>query len=225
MQAIEENGQRELCGIISTFEDKMDRVQSGYQDFVEVLNTFQTVMIDGKREQQEKSHQLRESLAKNGSLRRKDFDDMMKEILAEQDESNGAIKDLVEKYLLQQSKIAGDLRRVFGEIRDALTEGNLERIKKLQEGTKALIDDHDAKREEITRRLKDFREEQEEVVSNIRALLAEGNRLRIRDFKKMLEQLKSEHEQRVARTRERRQEVLDMLAEFQNQRLCDHQVG
>jgi len=207
-----------LDTIISSYEDRIKSVESTYDNIFQIFHTFQTFFIDTKQEQEQTNTQLRENLARNGSLRKKDFDNMMQDILKTQDEREEAVKGLLNVYLNEQYKTANILRENLSEVRGALAKGEVEKIREFKGLIRSLLDEQESKKEEITSNLKEFQKEQERVTTGIKDLLAKGNELRIRDFKKMLKEIQLQNRERTERTQERRQEVMGMLADFERQR-------
>lgn len=207
-----------LDTIISSYEDRIKSVESTYDSIFQIFHTFQTFFIDVKQEQEQTNTQLRENLARNGSLRKKDFDNMMQDVLKTQDEREEEVKGLLNAYLNEQYKMASLLRKNLSEVRGALAKGEVEKIREFKGLIRSLLDEQESKKEEITSNLKEFQKEQERVATGIKALLAKGNELRIRDFKRMLKEIQIQNRERIERTLERRREVMGMLADFERQR-------
>lgn len=139
-------------------------------------NTYQ-VLDDFKDKRVKLSAQLKETLAQRGSLRKKDFDRMMNGILLSQEEKEKQVKQSLKNFLREQKKEARELK-------DALTKGEVERIKKAQIGIKKGI-------AEIGRLLKSFCEQHERITRELRKLLTKGNDLEIKDFKDMTRNLQT----------------------------------
>ena len=58
--------------------------------------------------------------------------------------------------------------------------------------------------------LKEFQKEQQEMAKGLKALLAKGRSLRIRDLKEMLQEFRTQHNERLAHQIERRKDVNKM---------------
>jgi hypothetical protein len=156
-------------------------------------NTYQA-LDDFKDKRAKLSGELKETLAKRGSLRKKDFDRMMNGILLSQEEREKEVKQSLKNFIKEQKKEAFELK-------DALTKGEVERMKKAQiEIEKGVA--------EVKELLKEFDEQQKELTEKLRKLLTKGKDLKIKDFKEMIRNLSQDAE--FAQTLTGREEVKKM---------------
>lgn len=163
--------------IAASYEARVSSVEQIIEATHEMLEAFR-----GQREAMRT--QLRETLARASSLRRRDFDAMMQGILARQEEREKAVKRMVKAYLREQREMAMGLR-------ERLAKSESEGIGDF----KAMVEDIRARqleRElEIKTLLADFRREEEEVTSALRGLLSNGGSMRVSDFKATLRAIQS----------------------------------
>ena len=93
-------------------EEVVFSYESSEQKTADVFNTtyqiLQNSILDARQEKERIGVQLRENLAKNKSLRKKDFDNMMQNICLIQDEGGKEVKDLVNNYLYEQEETSRD---------------------------------------------------------------------------------------------------------------------
>jgi F0F1-type ATP synthase membrane subunit b/b' len=139
-------------------------------------NTYQA-LDDFKDKRAKLSHELKETLASRQSLRKKDFDRMMNGILLHQEEKEKEVKQSVKNFLEEQ-------KREARELRDALTQGEVERMKKAQikiEKNVALVKGL----------LKESDEQQKELTEELKKLLTKGKDLKIKDLKNTLRNLQT----------------------------------
>jgi len=73
-------------GIISSYEERLQSISFIIDNTQMVLGEFQESMSHGKEEKEALHVRLRETLARNESLRKKDFDAMMNTILLSQND-------------------------------------------------------------------------------------------------------------------------------------------
>ena len=139
-------------------------------------NTYQ-VLDDFKDKRAKLSAELKDTLAKRGSLRKKDFDRMMNGILLNQEEKEKEVKQSLKIFIKEQKKEAFELK-------DALIKGEVERMKKAQIEIENGI-------AEIKGLLKGFYEQQKELTEGLRKPLTKGNDLKIKDFKDMIRNLQT----------------------------------
>ncbi|MBI5400410.1 hypothetical protein HZB07_07415 [Candidatus Saganbacteria bacterium] len=170
----------------------------------EVVYPFENLMQDYV--------ELRENLARNGSVRRKDFDNMMQGILSTQDKKEKEVKTLVSDYFNEQKQITQTLKEKLEGFKESLARGDAQRVQEFQAFIKEIISGQERRREETTGKLREFQKEQEVMSEKLKELLAKGRNLRARDFKLMLVGLGSQKEARLTRQEERREEVRGILA-------------
>jgi len=199
--------------IVSSYEDRIQNIGDLFNTTHEILLGFQDSFIDTKKERERLNSELRENLAKNRSLRRKDFDSMMQGIVLTQDNREKEVRNLLSSYLNEQKEMAHNLRENLKKFRDSLEKGEAQRIKEFQKIVKEILNKQEERRGQVTSRLKEFRKEQKLLSSKLRELLAKGRGLRIKDLKAMLKDFRTLSKERLVRQEERRKEVRQLLGE------------
>ena len=184
--------------IVSSYEARIQSVESLFDTTHQILQGFQNSLLDMKQERETLNAELRENLAKNESLRRKDFDHMMQGILSTQEGREKEVRNLLNRYLNEQKEMARDLRENLKGFKDSLSMGEVQRVKEFQEMIKGILAGQDERKEEVTFRLKKFKKEQIVLASRLKELLAKGKGLRIRDFKSVLKEYKGQTKGRSA---------------------------
>lgn len=207
--------------MISSYETGIQRTATIFDTTQQILTGFQDSLLDTldtKEEREGVRSQLRESLARNRSLRRKDFDNMMQGTLSIQDEREKEVRSLLKGYLNDQKGMAQGLREGLRKFQDSLTKGETQRVKEFECMIKGILAKQDERKREVTSKLKDFQKEQQEMTKKLKELLDRGSKLRARDLKSMLEEFRSRHEERMTRQKERKEEVQGMLNDFRKER-------
>jgi uncharacterized protein YoxC len=156
--------------LIASYDDRVDAIGAI------IDNTYQA-LDDFKDKRAKLSGELKETLAKRGSLRKKDFDRMMNGILLSQEEKEKEVKQSLKNFIGEQKKEARELK-------DALTKGEVERIKKAQIGIEKGV-------AEIKGSLKDFCEQQETLTDQLRKLLTKGEDLKIKELQDTIRNLQT----------------------------------
>jgi hypothetical protein len=205
--------------IVSSYETRIQSIGTFFDTTHQILLGFQDSLLDTKQEREKLNAELRESLTKNESLRRKDFDNMMQGILLTQDEREKEVRNLLNSYLHEQKEMAQDLRENLEGFRDSLAKGEAQRVKAFQEMIKEILVKQEERKDEVTGRLKEFKKEQKMLASRLKELLSKGEELRIRDFKSMLKEFKARYKERLARQEERKKETCQLLGEFKRGRI------
>ena len=214
-----ENIKNVVDDILSSYETRIQNIADTFDTTNQLLEGFQGFFLDTKQEREKVSAELRESLAKNEHLRKKDFDNMMQGILLTQDEREKEVRNLLKNYLNDQKEMAQVLRENLEKFKNSLIKGETGRVKEFQMLIKGILVKQDGRKDEVTSKLKNFQREQQEMAKRLKELLAKGRELRIKDFKSMLKELKIQHQERMARQEERREEVRSMLEGFKKERV------
>lgn len=204
--------------IVSSYETRIQNIESIFETTHQLLEGFQNSFLDTRQEREKLNAVLRESLAKNESLRKKDFDGMMQGILSTQDEREKEVKDLLKTYLNEQKEMAHALGENLGKFKDSLAKGEVQRVKEFQILIKDILARQEERKEEVNSKLKEFQKEQQQMAKRLKELLAKGSQLRIKDLKSMLKEFKTQHTERIACQEERRQEIKNLLGGFKKER-------
>jgi|GEM_PF-936461 len=173
--------------LIASYETRVDAIGT-------IIDNTYHVLDDFKDKRAKLSTQLKETLAKRGSLRKKDFDRMINGILLNQEEKEKEVKQSLKHFLREQKKEAFELK-------DALTNNEVERMKKAQIGIEKGI-------AEVKGLLRNFCEQQKGLTEKLRELLTKRKDLKIKDFKDMIRNLSQDA--KFAQTLTRRKEVKRM---------------
>ena len=207
-----------LENLISSYESRIQSIEAFFEAAGQIFQDFQESLLSTRAEREKINSQLRESLARNGSLRKKDFDRMMGAISSHLDESEQEVRQLSHKYLNEQTKLVQQLREGLRAFKDALTKGQAQEVRELQTLIKEILSKQDESKNEVTSKLKEFQQGQQQTSKMLKELLAKGEEIRIRDFKEMLAEFEKQREQRIACQEQRRREVRDMLGKFKVKR-------
>jgi len=176
-------------------EDVVFAYQSKISEVVTIVDNTSQILEDFKAKRNEMSNQLKEALAKEESLRRKDFDSMIEDILTCQDERIIEVKNLLKTFFEEQREIAEIIRK-------NLAGGQI----KLNDFKKMLQDiqvKQKARESEVRITLQVFRKEYKEMVESLRSLLDKREAITIKDFKEMVKNIREKQTERVETGKER----------------------
>jgi len=173
-----ESDVKELAvSIIDSYEMRVSTVTTLMTQANNLLKSFQIEMED-------MITQLRDNLAKSESLRKKDFDIMMRTMVDRMREIEQEEQDRFIKFQLEESEMIGRFRRLVSGESLVVTED-----------MEALREDVHTRQKERERRvvngLKQFQIAQEEFRSGVKILLLKGDGVRIKDLKQMLRTIKA----------------------------------
>jgi len=204
--------------ILYSYESRLESVETILDTTHQLLKNFQGSFLDMRKEREKINAELRENLAKNESLRKKDFDDMMQGILLTQDEREKEVRNLLNSYINDQKEMAQALRNNLGKFKDSLVKGEAERVEKFKALIKEILAKQEKRKKEVISILKEFHKEQEVLASKFKELLSKGRELRTKDLKSMLKEFKTKHNEKFARQVERKKEVCHLLGDFKKER-------
>lgn len=173
-----ESDVKELAvSIIDSYEMRVSTVTTLMTQANNLLKSFQIEMED-------MITQLRDNLAKSESLRKKDFDIMMRTMVDRMREIEQEEQDRFIQFQMEESEMIGRFRRLVSGESLVVTED-----------MEALREDVHTRQKERERRvvngLKQFQIAQEEFRSGVKILLLKGDGVRIKDLKQMLRTIKA----------------------------------
>jgi uncharacterized phage infection (PIP) family protein YhgE len=214
-----------VLDLITSYESRIATVEelmtTAYQTTVTSDGSFD--LLDEERERLKTG--LQKTLARNCSLRRKDFNHLLEGMLSDSNNKRGAIeeerrrvREKVKEYLDEQKQLASYLRQQLVELtQEKMDKGCLDAvIGKI----KASYEDTGQRLFTILRNfqlhLESFRREQEEINRKLQSLVDRGESLSLEDLRQLEA---AEALQKRATDRElRREEVDRLLSHFRQQR-------
>jgi len=205
--------------IISSYQARIQSIGAIFDNTHELLEGFQESLLDTREEREKMNAELRENLAKNESLRKKDFDNMMRDILSAQEEREKQVRSLLKDYLNEQKEMANALGESLGKVKDAVAKGEAQRVKEFQAAITEILEKQEQRKQEVSSELKEFQKNRQEMAKRLKELLAKGRELRIKDLKSMLAEFKIQHKERITQRKDRKEEVQNMLGAFKGERL------
>ena len=203
---------------ISSYEAKIQNISPLFDTTSLLLSDAQEAILDSKEERGNINAQLRDILAKNEHLRKKDFDNMINGILQAQDQLEKEIRTLLRNYFNDQKSMAQELRENLDKFKNALARGETKRLKEFQLSIKGILARQDERKTQVVSSLKEFQKEQVEITEKFKELLAKGRQLRIKDLREMLNDFKAQREKRLLHQKKRKEEVAQMLDSFKEAR-------
>ena len=194
--------------IVLSYESRISTVGMIIDDTHQLLEDFKT-------KRNEMSTKLKETLAKEGSLRKKDFDSMMEEILSHQEEREKEAKDFLKTFLEEQKEMAETIKK-------NLADGEKVRIDDFKKMLQDIQARQKVREDEVSMRLKEFQIEHKEMASSLRSLLNRGEAIRIKDFK---ETTKNIRERQIERANEVRAKLNEFRKEHQDTASQWHKIA
>jgi hypothetical protein len=167
----EETG-RLMREVIASYEARVSSVEQIIEATHEMLEAFR-----GQREAMRT--RLRETLARAASLRKRDFEAMMQELLDSQEARERAVKETMRGYLAEQRTLAAALK-------EALARGEAERVGTVRELLEGIEAGREKREREVKDLLADYQREQEEMTLALGGFLSNGGSVKVKEFKAAL---------------------------------------
>jgi len=183
--------------VIASYEARVSSVEQIIEATHEMLEAF--------RSQREAMRtQLRDTLARAASLRRRDFDAMMQAILVRQEERQERIKEAMRGYLSEHKATAQALKEALSlrlgrtqaglpAAQAGLGNGEAKRIETVEELLGGIMARQEKREREVRALLAEFQREQEEMAHALGGLLSNGGSIKVKDFKATLRTIQACH--------------------------------
>ncbi len=145
------------------------------------INASHAILDALKKERVAANNMLEESLARNASLRRKDFDIMTRDFNLYQEEREEQIKKKVNAFLKQQQELPSQLKALLDEVNSGDTSNSRATIRDIQQRQEEAT-------REVTEAICSFQKESEQSVTEAHEILNNTTGLSVGDFKRWLRQ-------------------------------------
>jgi len=205
--------------IKTMMEDVLASYEHGVKSITPLICSVAALLLDANGEQETGRIQLRETLARNGNLRKTDFDRMMTAGTERGSNRGKELRLLLRNFLVSQQEMIEQLCGHFAQIRACMESGDIENIKGAFTRIKKIVAQQEQARQELETKLAEQEKEGQEIQTGIKSLLQKGRELQIRDFKEMLAGIKRQSKGRIEQSGLRREAVSQMLAGYKEQRL------
>jgi hypothetical protein len=210
--------QHHIEEIISSYEERLQSIGFIIDNTQMILGEFQETIPNVKEDTDSLKDKLRNTLARNESLRKKDFDAMMNTILLAQTTREAEVKGLLNSYLAEQRDMAKTLRKTLESFRGFLYRDNIDRVEEFHQMFQNILKKQEERKAEVTTELKRCQKEQSELSDSLVELLSRGRDLRTKDLRVMLKKFGIRSTERAIQHRERKEDVQAMLNSFKTER-------
>lgn len=177
-----------IQNIESVFCKSDDLTQSSYT----LLQDFTSSIKNYRAERDTINSLLQENLAKNVSLRKKDYNRMMSDILDKLDEKEQEAEKQFKQFIEEQKAMTQFLKKGVFEIKDHIQENNRERIKVFREELDRISTELEAKKELVIQEFFDYQQMHRLIIEKLKMLLAKGDQVFVHDVKEVHRTLISE---------------------------------
>jgi hypothetical protein len=135
------------------------------------------------------NNRICETLAKNGSLRKKDYNTMMSGILSSLDEKEREAESQFLNFIEDQKNTAQTLKNSLLGIKDITAPDTNEKIAIIKEQLSQISDLQERRKEIVMRTFMNFQKMHNTMMEYLEGLLEKGDNLLVQDIKNVKDQL------------------------------------
>ena len=182
--------------IINSYETRIQKIQTAFQSSETIaesshmlFNNVHHSLLDLKKERDLLNTKLCEILAKNGSLRKKDYNTMMAGILNLLDQKEQEAERQFLNFIEDQKETAQSLKESLLGIKDITSNDNCEKITIIKEQLSRISKLHEMRKEKVLAVFMDFQKLQNRIMECLENLVNRGEEIRVHDIKVIRDQL------------------------------------
>jgi len=182
--------------LIVSYENRIQKIQTAFQSSEIITESSHSLfdnvhnsLNDLKKERDILNTRLCETLAKNGSLRKKDYNTMMSGILSLLDQREREAERQFLDFIEDQKATAQSLKNSLLDIKDITSQDNCEKITIIKEQLSQISKLHEIRKEKVLKAFRDFQQIQNRMMECLENLLKKGNHILIQDIKNVKDQL------------------------------------
>jgi hypothetical protein len=182
--------------IITSYEDRIQKIQTAFQSSENISESshylFDNVhnsLINLKKERDHISSKLCETIAKNGSLRKKDYNTMMSSILNILDEKEREAESQFLNYIEIQKKTTQSLKDSLLGIKDITSEDTNEKVSIIKEQLNQISKLQETRKDTVMKTFTDYQQMHNRMMECLENILEKGNNIMIKDIRNIKEQI------------------------------------
>lgn len=181
-----------LANIITSYETRIQKIQTAFQSSESLIESshflfdnVQSSLIDLKTERDLLNSKLCESLAKNGSLRKKDYNSMMSSIITALDGKEREAESQFLIFIEDQKETAQSLKNSLLGIKDITAPDVVEKIAIIKDKLSQILKQQEVKKGIVMKTFIDYQQMHNRLIECLESLLKKGDRILIQDIKKV----------------------------------------
>jgi hypothetical protein len=182
--------------IITSYEARIQKIQTAFQSSENITESshflfdkVQSSLNNLRKERNLLNTKLCEILAKNGSLRKKDYNTMMSGILCALDEKEKEAETQFLSFIEAQKETAQSLKTSLLGIKDITAPDVTEKINEVKLQLLLISELQEKRKETVMKSFSDFQKLHTRMIESLNELLGKGDQIHVHDIKKIKEQL------------------------------------
>ena len=185
--------------VITSYEDRIQKIQAAFQSS-ENLTESSHILFDNvhnhlndlKKERDVLNSRLCETLSKNGSLRKKDYNTMMSDILEIIDKKEAEAQHQFTTFINAQKETAQTLKMSMLGLKDINSHDIGEKITSIKQQLSQLSKQQEMRKEAVMNSFIIFQRVHQQLITCLDNLLKKGDQILIKDIKKVKDQVINE---------------------------------
>ncbi len=155
----------------------------------EIVATTYETLGDFRKRRMEMKERLRETLASEKSLRRKDFDHMVERFVEVQSKKENDVRNSIRSYVRDQKTLVKELGEMTTLRDNSNGNGHTFDLKTLRQRISEIKTRQQKQEDAISRLLRDYLKEEERISDKFSQLISNCDSLRIKDIQETMESL------------------------------------
>jgi len=179
-----------LEGIITSYEERVQKIQTAFQSSEKITETSHSLydhvhssLNELKKEREQLNTKLCEALAKNGSLRKKDYNTMMSGILESLDEKEKEAEHKFLSFIETQKETAQLLKNSIIGFKDISPQESKEKIANIRQQLSHISKIQEEGKEMVMNTFLDFQNLHNKIIEYFEAQLEKGSEIHAQDIK------------------------------------------
>jgi len=182
--------------IISSYETRIQKIQTAFQSSENITESSHSLfdnvhssLSDLRKERDLLNSKLCETVARNGSLRKKDYYTMMSGIINALDQKEREAESQFMIFIEAQKETAQSLKNSLLEIKDVTAQDASEKITAIKNQLTQISKLQEMRKETAMKTFVDFQQLHNKMMECLEKLLNRGDQLLIQDIKQVKNQL------------------------------------
>lgn len=185
--------------LLTSFEVRIQKIETVFSTSEAVnesshalMNDFQHSLQDLRKERMQLNTMLRENLAKNGSLRKNDYDCLMDELFLLLDQKEKEAEDQFNRYIEDQKAMVSFLRQGILEIKNTEQNDNKKKIEEFKLELETILKAQQQRKEQAIAKFLEFQNINKKITNNFQQLLDQDVQIFCKDIKNVKKHLLEE---------------------------------
>ena len=185
-----------IDNIIASYENRIQKIHTAFQSSENISESSHSLfdnvhnsLNELKKERDTLNLKLCEALAKNGSLRRKDYNNMMSDLFGAIEIKEKDAQSQFLNFIEYQKETAQTLKNSLLSIKDITSQDTLEKITNIKEQLSQISNLQELRKDKVMTTFINFQQMHNKMMESLENLLEKGVHIQIQDIKKIKDQI------------------------------------